>query len=77
MLNSDKLGLEIYQNLGKLFYAVAIADGTIHIKEIDKLKEIVREEWIHVDRIEDSFHSDAAYQIETVFDWLLEHEINN
>jgi len=77
MLNSDKLGLEIYQNLGKIFYAVAMADGAVHIKELHKLKEIVREEWIHVDRIEDSFHSDAAYQIETVFDWLLENENNS
>lgn len=77
MLNSKKLGIEIYQNLGKLFYAVAMADGTTHVKELNKLKEIVRQEWIHVDRIEDNFQSDAAYQIETVFDWLLEKEINS
>jgi hypothetical protein len=74
MLNSQKVGIELYENLGKLFYAVAMADGAVHIKELDKLKEIVRGSWLDVDDIEDRYHSDAAYQIETVFDWLLEYE---
>tara|TARA_R110000868_G_scaffold126481_4_gene333573 strand:- start:13210 stop:13614 length:405 start_codon:yes stop_codon:yes gene_type:complete len=74
MLNSQKVGIELYENLGKLFYAVAMADGMVHIKELDKLKELVREDWLEVDTIEDRYHSDAAYQIETVFDWLLEYE---
>ena len=74
MLNSRKVGIELYENLGKLFYSVASADGKVHIKELDKLKEIVRESWLDVDDIEDRYHSDAAYQIETVFDWLLEYE---
>jgi len=50
-----------------------MADGTVHIKELDKLK-IVRESRLDVDDIEDRYHSDVVYQIETVFDWLLEYE---
>ncbi|GMN11743.1 hypothetical protein MTsPCn9_29260 [Croceitalea sp. MTPC9] len=74
MLNSQKVGIELYENLGKMFYAVAMTDGSVHIKELDKLKEIVRESWLKVDDIEDRYHVDAAYQIETVFDWLLEYD---
>ncbi|WP_273565658.1 hypothetical protein [Maribacter halichondriae] len=74
MQNSQKVGIKLYENLGKLFYAVAMADGNVHIKELDKLKEIVRDSWLDIDDIEDRYHSDAAYQIETVFDWLLEYE---
>ncbi|HET8735140.1 MAG TPA: hypothetical protein VFM69_00945 [Pricia sp.] len=74
MTSTQNQGIEVYQNLGKLFYAVAMADGRVHIKELDRLKEIVTEKWLAVDDIEDRYHTDAAYQIETVFDWLLEYE---
>ena len=70
----DNTGKLFYQNLGKLFYAVAEADHSVHTKEIDRLKEAVRENWLQVDDIEDEYGTDAAFQIETVFDWLLEYE---
>lgn len=74
MLDSKKkLGNELYQNLGKLFYAVAMADHSIHVKELDKLNEVVKDYWLDVDDVEDEFGADAAFQIETVFDWLLEY----
>ena len=65
---------EFYQNLGKLFYAVAIADDSVHTKEIERLKEVVRAHWLALDDVEDEYGTDAAFQIETVFDWLLEYE---
>ena len=74
MENTKKWGLELYQNLGKLFYAVANADQRIHKKEIDKLRSFVRKYWLDVDEVEDDFGTDAAFQIESVFDWLLEKE---
>ncbi|CAM4302773.1 hypothetical protein [Zobellia nedashkovskayae] len=74
MLNSNKVGIEFYQNLGKLFYAIAMTDRTVHIKELDKLREIIRKSWLAVDDIEDRCNADAAYQIETVFDRLLEND---
>lgn len=62
--------LKFYQNLGKLFYAIAVADNKVHEAEMNKLKELVKKEWLDVDDIEDEFGIDAAYQIEIVFDWL-------
>ncbi|MFT7064608.1 MAG: hypothetical protein ACJAUO_000169 [Sediminicola sp.] len=64
----------MYQNLGKLFYAVAMADNAIRPIEVQRLKEAVIEKWLNVDAIEDEFGTDAAYQIEIVFDWLQEEE---
>lgn len=75
MLDSkEKLGNELYQNLGKLFYAVAMADHSVHMKELEKLNEVVRDHWLDMDDVEDEFGTDAAFQIGTVFDWLLEYE---
>ncbi|MBA4746915.1 hypothetical protein [Flagellimonas halotolerans] len=70
MLNSEKIGNEFYQNLGKLFYAVAMADNNVRPIEIKRLRKYVRQHWLDMDEIEDEFHTDAAYQIEIVFDWL-------
>lgn len=64
----------LYQNLGKLFYAMAISDGSVHVKEWEKVKEIVKEDWLYVDDFTDRYGTDAANQIEIVFDWLLEYE---
>ena len=74
MLNSEKIGNEFYQNLGKLFYTVAMADNNVRPKEVQRLREYVRQHWLEVDKFEDEFHTDAAYQIEIVFDWLDEEE---
>ena len=68
------LNIKFYQNLGKLFYAVAAADKNVRDEEYDQLKEIVKSEWLAVDDIEDDFHTDAAYQIEMVFDWLYKED---
>ena len=60
------LNIKFYQNLGKLFYAIAAVDKNAREEEYNKLKEIVKSEWLAVDEIEDDFHTDAAYQIEIV-----------
>jgi len=64
----------MYQNLGKLFYAVAMADRNIRPDEVMALREAVREQWLEVDDVEDDYGTDAAYQIEIVFDWLQNEE---
>lgn len=74
MLNSQKAGIALYENLGRLFYAVAMVDGVVHVKEVDKLKAFIRKYWLDVDMIEDEYGTDAAFRIETVFDWMVEHE---
>ncbi|HNP68862.1 MAG TPA: hypothetical protein PKH16_13225 [Aequorivita sp.] len=55
--------------MGELFYAIAAADKVVRKAEYDILKNIVAEQWKNLDDYEDPFHSDAAYQIEVVFDW--------
>ncbi|MER3374991.1 MAG: hypothetical protein RIM83_10185 [Allomuricauda sp.] len=70
MLNSEKIGNEFYQNLGMLFYAVAMVDKNVRPVEVKRLRKYVRQHWLDVDGFEDEFHTDAAYQIEIVFDWL-------
>lgn len=69
-------GNELYQNLAYLFYAVAMADHDVHKKELEKLNELVKEHWLEVDDIEDAYGTDAAFQIATVFDWLLDQGKN-
>jgi len=70
MENLVRYSERFYQNLGKLFYAIAAADKKVRNEEYDKLREIVRADWLTVDELEDDFQTDAAYQIEIVFDWL-------
>jgi hypothetical protein len=74
MLNSQKFGIELYENLGKLFYAMASVDGNVHTKEIDNLRSYIRKYWLEIDAIEDEYGSDAAFRIESTFDWCLEYE---
>jgi hypothetical protein len=64
---------EFYQMLGKVFYAIAAADKVVRPEEKDALKKIIRNDWLPHDNAEDEFGTDAAYQIETVFDWLTEN----
>ncbi|MEH6537191.1 MAG: hypothetical protein V7719_12410 [Psychroserpens sp.] len=70
MAVKKKMTLVFYQNLGKLFYAIAASDGNVRETEFDKLKVFVKKQWLDIDDIEDVFGTDAAYQIEVVFDWL-------
>jgi hypothetical protein len=66
--------MQFYRNLGKLFHAIAAADGNVRDIEFDKLKTIVKSQWLAIDDLEDTFGTDAAYQIEVVFDWLNAHD---
>lgn len=74
MKTIKKMTLKFYQNLGKLFYAIAVSDNDVRHVEFDKLKELVKKHWLELDPIEDVYRTDAAYQIEIVFDWLNEEK---
>jgi len=65
---------KLYQNLGKLFYAVAASDKVVHEEEKKTLKKIVKVDWVNVDEFKDEYGSDAAYLIEIIFDWLDENQ---
>ncbi len=64
---------KLYENLGKLFYAVAAADNVIHTEEIKTLEKIVKEDWVTVDDFKDEFGTDEAFYIEMMFDWMQEN----
>lgn len=61
---------KLYQNLGKVFYAVAASDDVVQIEEKKALKKIVKSDWVDVDDFQDEYGTDAAYMIEIIFDWL-------
>lgn len=61
-MTEDKIKTRaFYQNLGKLFYAIAIVDGTINELEIKALKKLVTTEWLN---------KDNSFYIVDVFNWL-------
>ena len=70
------LNNEFYQNLGKLFYAIAASDKTVREEEYNALKTLVRSKWLTVDETEDESKTDVAYQLEIVFDWLTTKELD-
>lgn len=70
MATKIKRTLQFYRNLGKLFYAIAAIDKNVRPVEVEKIKVFVKDYWLGVDDVKDVFGTDAAYQIEVVFDWL-------
>jgi oligoendopeptidase F len=76
MKPSHQTIIHFYQQLGKLFYSVASVDKTVRKEEIAQLNEIVKKEWVPIESTFNEFGDDAAYQIEIVFDWLVENDWN-
>ncbi|MDX1363197.1 hypothetical protein [Arenibacter latericius] len=74
MLDNKQKAKEFYQCLGKLFYSIAMADKKVMPKEIASLRKDVKKYWLSPDHEVDEFGTDAAFQIEIVFDWLHEKE---
>lgn len=72
MKPSEENKIRFYQQLGRVFFAVANADSNVHDKEIKALKKAIREDWVPIEKSTNDFGMDAAYQIEIVFDWMLE-----
>lgn len=60
----------LYQKLGSLFYAIAMADKDIRHAEEDKLTEQINNIWLPLDNSTDEFGTDAAQYIFIVFDHL-------
>ena len=51
-----------YQNLGKLFYAIALADKCVRNEEFDMLENVIKTEWIALDK---SYPSDTIMVLDT------------
>lgn len=73
MTPSNETMLSFYQQLGRVFYGIADADGTVRLNEVEKLDKIVKELWLPLKNTFDEFDIDSAYQIEIVFSWLHEN----
>lgn len=65
-----------YQNLGKLFYAIAAADKVIREEEVKKLKQIVNTEWLNFGGLKVKPEIDAMRQIKITFDQLAQQTQN-
>lgn len=74
MKPSDKTMVRFYRELGKIFYSIAAVDKIVRQEEIKQLKKIIEKEWVSLEDTFDEFGSDSAYQIEIVFDWLVENK---
>jgi hypothetical protein len=59
-----------YQNLGKLFYAIAAVDKVIREEEVKKLKQIVNTEWLNLGGVKGKSEIDTMRQIKITFDQL-------
>ena len=70
MKPKERIVNELYQSLGKLFYAIAMADKNVRPSEVEELNKNVHTFWLSIDEVEDEYGTDAAHQIAIVFDWL-------
>ncbi|MDZ7847201.1 MAG: hypothetical protein U5L96_10740 [Owenweeksia sp.] len=67
---------EYYSELGKLLYAIAMADGRIQDKESLQLHQVVKDELTALEDSKDEFNTDAAYITEFEFDVLQEQALS-
>ena len=66
-----------YQKLGYLFYSIASTDRRISAQELDTLQQVIQEDWLNLDDSTDAYGTDAAYQIQIIFDFLNEKDYNS
>lgn len=67
---------EFYQKMGYLCYAVATADYVLTASEKRAIKKLVKESWLTFEGTNDSYGTDASYEIISVFDWLVEEKFS-
>jgi len=70
MDTKKELHHKFYQNLGKLFYAIAAIDNKVRVEELNKLKETVKKEWLATNLIEEDEKTNAEHSIINTFKWL-------
>lgn len=70
-MGTDKmLTIRFYQNLGKLFYAIAAIDNKVRNEELNQLIAMVKNEWLTSNIIEDTSKTSAEDAIVNTFKWL-------
>jgi len=63
-----------YRELGKLLYAVAASDGKIHPAEVQRMRQMVRDEIAPLEGSRDQFGTDNAYYAEFEFETLADRD---
>ncbi len=61
-----------YQQIGNLLYAISAIDGSVNPREIEKIKEVVKDQLLPIENSEDEFGMDAAFLAEFQFDFCSE-----
>ena len=74
MKTKNKITSKFYQNIGKLFYAIAAVDKHVRDEEFNKLRTVVKEQWLSIDNVEDGYYNDAVFQLVNIFEWLNKNE---
>lgn len=67
-MSTTETYIDIYTNLGFLFYSVAAGDGKVRNAEVDALKQLVKERWLPLEGSRDEFGVDSAEYITMSFD---------
>jgi hypothetical protein len=73
MDKSNRVSRAFYQQLARLFYAIAATDGKVTKEEIAELKKIIKNEWLSLDPSFDEYGIDYVCYILITFDWLHEN----
>ncbi|HRH70329.1 MAG TPA: hypothetical protein PLB89_12555 [Flavobacteriales bacterium] len=63
---------DLYADLGFLFYSVAASDGKVSHAEMEKLKQLVKDQWLPMEPSRDDLGTDAAHYIDISFDYALD-----
>lgn len=72
MQRPHALWVKFYESLAHLFYGIASCDDKVEKKEVASVKYLLNNIWLDLEPSFDEYGYDAAYQIEAVFDWLID-----
>lgn len=68
METNEELGNAFYENLGKLFYALAAADNIVANNEFECLTKMVKTEWTCHSQLKEKFETASPLKILKTFD---------
>ncbi|MBL0044248.1 MAG: hypothetical protein IPP33_07555 [Flavobacteriales bacterium] len=60
---------DLYSSLGFLFYSIADSDGRVSPAEANKLKAIIKEQWLPLENSRDELGTDSGHYIDISFDF--------
>jgi tellurite resistance protein len=66
---------EFFIEFGRLLYAIAKSDGKVQKPELEKIRQIVKEQLTKMDDSSDAFGTPAAFYLEFEFERLLDFEV--